>query len=86
MIGTPLSSLCFKEILPVQIGKYQPPTSPNLKLYKTPLMEGKLVLGGKIGIDMELSPSFLLVHKAHFKNLKNPKKLSVNKDVFFTKN
>ena len=54
LIGTPLSSLFFKEILPVQIGKYQPPASPNLRIYKTPLMEGKLVLGGKVGIDMEL--------------------------------
>ena len=48
-------------------------------------MEGKLVLGGKIGINMEFSPSFLLVYKSHFKDLKNPKKIPVNKDVFFTK-
>ena len=33
LIGTPLSSIFLKEISPEQIGKYQPPTCPNLRLY-----------------------------------------------------
>ena len=46
-------------------------------------MKGKLILGGKVGIDADLTPSFLLVHESHFKDLKSAKKQPVNKDVFF---
>ena len=41
LIGTPLASLFFKEVPPEQLRKCQPPTSPNLKFYTTPLMEDK---------------------------------------------
>ena len=91
LIGTPLSCLFFKEVLPVQIGKYQPPSSPNLRIYKFPLMKEKLTLGGKIGIYINLTPSFLIVHRSHFKDLKISKCQKEitnqvdNHDIFFTK-
>merc|ERR1712239_10920 len=85
-IGTPLSSLFFKEIMPVQIGKFQPPTSPNLRLYETPLMKGKIILGGKLKINVELTPSFLMVHRIHFKLLRNIKRSSLDKKVLSPKN
>ena len=85
LIGTQLSSLFFKEVLPVEIGKYQPSSSPNLRIYKSPLMKEKLILGGKLGIDIDLTPSFLLVHRSNFKDLKISKNQPVKKDIFFTK-
>ena len=70
LIVTPLSSLFLNEIFPTQNGKHQPPKSTNLRIYKCPLMQGKRILGGKIGIDPNSTPPFLLIHKLHFKDLK----------------
>ena len=54
-------------------------------------MKEKLTLGGKIGIYINLTPSFLIVHRSHFKDLKISKCQKEitnqvdNHDIFFTK-
>ena len=85
LIGTPVSSLFFREIFPNQIGKHQPPSCPNLRLYETPLMKNKTILGGEMGINIELTPSFLMVHKAYFRKLKNTKDPPQNEEILLTK-
>ena len=85
LIGTPLASLFFKEIPPEQPGKSQPSTSPNLKFYRTPLLEDKIIIGGKLGIDKELTLSFLLVHTSQYKLLKIPENISNKEQIFLSR-
>ena len=85
LIGTPLASLFFKEIPPELLGKSQPSTSPNLKFYKTPLMKDKIIIGGKLGIDKDLTPSFLLLHNSQYKLLKIPEKILNKEQIFLTR-
>ena len=67
LLGTPNASLFFKEVSTRQINKYHPPTCPNLILFWSPLMVGKLNFGGILGIHPKDTISHLLIHKYHLK-------------------